>query len=385
MRTEPFVLFSLICMIAIAASTFTALFPKLRLPTAVLELLLGIFLGKSGLHTLPIPSWFHDASSLGLLYLMFLAGLEIRPPQKGTPQTARVPYLLIFSMFAQTAALSILAGQLLIHLGWSSDPLLSSFIFATTSLGILVPVLHERGLSASRFGQLILLTAVTADIATATLIGIALPTRSSAFSIPLQLITMTSLGFLLYFASRMFLRGMRSRVPMARRGAFGMRGALAIVMVCGATARVIGAESILAGFTAGLVGSWLARDQHNALRSRLETLGYSLFLPFFFISTGMSLTLTHARIDRVASHLPLYLLLAFAVKIIGSLSMRFQFTWRETFAAGTLLSTRFTLVIAVAALAAHAHLIGQTEEATLLLTALATVILAPLAFSLQNL
>ncbi|KUO96971.1 hypothetical protein ATW55_12995 [Ferroacidibacillus organovorans] len=119
MHTEPFVLFALICVIAIAASTFTALFPKLRLPTAVLELLLGISLGKSGLHALPIPSWFHDASSLGLLYLMFLAGLEIRPSKRGNNETARISYLLIFrslrrpqrSRFWQGVCLFILDGH----------------------------------------------------------------------------------------------------------------------------------------------------------------------------------------------------------------------------------------------------------------------------------
>jgi len=100
-------------------------FPAFRMPTAILEILCGVLVGKSGWHLILPPDWLHVITKLGLLYLMFLAGLEIRiqsAPGAVTNDSKRSQVALASVHFAATMAAALAAGHILLKLGMSTSP-----------------------------------------------------------------------------------------------------------------------------------------------------------------------------------------------------------------------------------------------------------------------
>ncbi len=394
--SSPFFTFSSVFIIAFAMPILALLIPQLRIPTAILEIICGILVGRGGFHLILPPDWMKVVTKIGLLYLMFLAGLEIRIPLKrkkiqpvdtqNTSSSASSKTLVIALVnFLATAALALFAGRLLWQLGLTKNPLLTSLIFATTSLGVVVPILKETELIEKTLGQALLLSSLVADFMTVFLASWVLksPTRPEG-DLGLQMIVLTALGIAIYFTGIFALRIINLKQRIVRVSQLGVRAALAIMAICGTVAMALHAEVILGGFIGGLVYSLLAQDQHEVLRGKLEILGYALFLPMFFVTVGMELDLSHVQFDSVLTNLPIYVLLAFLVKIGSAAAFRPVFTWRETIMGGILMSTRFTLVIAVTTVAAHIKMINGTEEGLLIATAMVTVLLAPFLFNIMS-
>jgi len=384
MLTAPFFTFALVFAIAFIMPFIALSIPAFRLPSAILEILCGMLVGKSGLHLILPPDWLHVITKLGLLYLLFLAGLEIRlhndsDDDSGTGKRQQV--LTAAVHFAATLGLSLLAGRILNYFGMASSPLFTGLMLATTSLGIVVPILKESGWLEKPLGQTLLLAALFADFGTVALIPFTLHVHGLSSGHPaLTLMTLTALGVLLYLSGKKVLATKVLYRTTARSQQLGVRGALALMGVSGAVSQALGGGVILGGFVAGFVCSLLAGEVHEALRKKLEMIGYSFFLPLFFVTVGMDLDLSHIHFMQMVSWLPFYLLAAFAIKLIAAAALWPRYKWRYLLASGALLSTRFTLVIAVALTAARAGVITGTEEGALIGMALFTVVVSPLTF-----
>ena len=144
---------------------------QLRLPVVVGEIIAGILVGRSGLGWVPS----HDAvldllAQFGFVFFMFLVGMEfdfsnlglgkpVRSRTSGSDRSSWNPATLGGLTFALTLALSTAIG------------------LGLTALGVVMPVLKERGLSAGHFGQTILIAALVADFATMLLITVVISAR----------------------------------------------------------------------------------------------------------------------------------------------------------------------------------------------------------------
>ena len=74
---------------------------------------------------------------------------------------------------------------------------------------------------------------------------------------------------------------------------------------------------------------------------KMEAIGFGFFVPIFFIMVGVSFDLPALLSSSKALLLvPLLLVVAYAIKLLATLLYRLNFSWRETLAAGTLLSSR---------------------------------------------
>ncbi len=116
-------------------------------------------------------------SDIGLAFLMFLAGMEIDfgklfpPHEKEEPNPGPNLPGLAFIVYLLTLFMAIPGAFLLTRLGLEGDPYLLAFVLSATSLGVLLPVLKERGLLQQPSGQLIFLTALLADFVTVLFIN----------------------------------------------------------------------------------------------------------------------------------------------------------------------------------------------------------------------
>src|SRR3954452_17297614 len=141
----------IVVAVAFAVPFLLGLFPAVRLPSVVLEILAGILIGPSALAIAHVDQTVAVISLLGLAFVLFLAGLEI-DFTKLRGRLLRVTGLGFVASFV--IALAVALG--LKATGLIEPRLLVGIILCATSLGVLVPVLKDAGESGSTFGQLII-------------------------------------------------------------------------------------------------------------------------------------------------------------------------------------------------------------------------------------
>jgi Trk K+ transport system NAD-binding subunit len=160
-----------------------------------------------------------------------------------------------------------------------------------------------------------------------------------------------------------------------------LRGSLALALFFIVLAQTVGSENILGAFLAGVIVSMLARDEGSALREKLDAIGYGFFIPIFFIMVGVDFNLPALLDSRSALLLvPVLVVIAYLVKILPALLFRVAYTWRESMAAGSLLSARLSLIIAASAIGLELGVITEAVNAAVILIALITCTLSPLLF-----
>jgi Kef-type K+ transport system membrane component KefB len=130
----------LVMVVAFAAPLTLGLFPRLQLPSVVLEIVAGIVIGPSLLGWAEVDQAVQVVALIGLAFLLFLAGLEIEF-QKLRGSVLR----LSAAGFALSFAIAVAVALLLSAGGLVDTPLLVAIILCSTSLGVLVPVLKDAG------------------------------------------------------------------------------------------------------------------------------------------------------------------------------------------------------------------------------------------------
>ncbi len=383
-------------------------FKRLRLPIVVGEILAGIVIGRSGFgwvtHEEPLLTLLAE---FGFVFLMFLAGTEIdfanlnvertgnlsdrgarsERPATGAHGHRRVgPFSIGLLSFLLTLALSTVVGLVLMRLGLVRNPWMMALIMSTTSLGVVMPVLKEQGLTRGRFGQTILIAALIADFATMLLITIVVATVSHGLRLDILLI---SVLFVVFFI--LYRLGIMDSVQAVRRrlddlshatARLKIRGAFTVMLLFVVLAETLGAEIILGAFIAGAMLSLISTREDMEAMHQLEAVGFGFFIPIFFIMVGANFNLgVLISSPGALLFLPFLVLAAFLVKMLPALFFRLQFTWRETFSAGFLLSSRLSLIVAASAIGLQLGIISESINAMIILVAVVTVTAAPLIFN----
>lgn len=387
----------LISALAFVVPLVSARLRWLQAPTVVLEILAGIVIGRSGLGLVHDDQTLNFLSRFGFVYLMFLAGLEINFRQLRVQWDSRKhtslrdsSFFLASAMFVGTAILSLLSAWLLTSTGLvdSRSPILLALIFGTTSVGVVVPTLKEKGETGGKAGQLILLSAILADVLTIASFTVALFLLTTGLSWNLLIF------FGMFAALYGFVRGYRfleSRAFMDRalHGSksssvqIKVRGSLALLLVFVALAEIIGAEVVLGAFLAGALISKFHPRAHDLLVDKLEALGYGFFVPLFFIMVG-------AHFDAAAltggwSTLVMLLALlaaAYAVKVVPALFFLVpRFGFKQGLSSGMLLGARLTLIIAISAVALDLDMISEGTNSAIILLAIFSCTLSPILYA----
>src|ERR1700730_174948 len=136
--------------IALAAPVLVSLAPRVRLPAVVLEIVLGILVGPSGLGWVRVDAPVSVLALIGLSFLLFLAGLELDV----SSLRGRVGRIML--AYGASLALALTGGAAIRLLDGDSDTLFVGIALASTSLGLVVPVLRDAGESFSSYGQFVL-------------------------------------------------------------------------------------------------------------------------------------------------------------------------------------------------------------------------------------
>jgi Kef-type K+ transport system membrane component KefB/Trk K+ transport system NAD-binding subunit len=371
-------------------------FKRLRIPIVVGEIIVGIIIGRSGLHVVGEDPVLEVLGLLGFAYLMFLSGLEVDfeaiLPRPGVfPESWRErlsnPMGLGILAFAATLILALLAGRGLHILDAADDPWLMALILSTTSLGLVMPVLKERGLTATAYGQTLLVASVIADFATMLLVSIYAVLITEGLSPEVMLVLILFGAFITFYRlARLANRRLPGLAVMRNLSQattqLDVRGAFALGLAFIVLAQGVGAEMILGAFLGGALISLMSNKGSSDMRSKLESFGYAFFIPIFFIMVGVSFDLPALVSSPQALLLvPVILVLAYGIKFAAAQVFRLAYTPRETMAGGALLSSRLSLIIAVSAIGLQLGSIDAATNSAIILVAIVTSTVSPLLFN----
>ncbi|MFC2046610.1 monovalent cation:proton antiporter family protein [Chloroflexota bacterium] len=395
-ETQSFVPLLIVVALAFLVPLVLARFRRLRLPVVVGEILVGIVIGDSGLGLVGHEPMLEMLALLGFAFLMFLSGLEVdfdailpRPGVLAGSWRERLsnPLSLGVVVFALTLGLALLASWGLRAVDAADDPWLMALILSTTSLGLVMPVLKERGLTSGLYGQALLVAAVVADFVTMLLVSVYAVVRIEGLSpqVLLVLLLLGAFGTAYRLAHLAFRRFPGLTLPQGLSGGttqIHVRGAFAVALAFIALAQGLGAEMILGAFLGGALISLLSDRGASDLRQKLDVFGYAFFIPIFFIMVGVRFDLAALFDSRQTLLLvPVLLVLAYGVKLVASTALRIRFSWRETLAGGALLSSRLSLIIAISAIGLALGSIDAATNSAIILVAIVTSTVSPLIFN----
>lgn len=351
-------------------------------PVVVAEILAGIIVGKSGLNIVQSEMWLEVLSSLGFIFLMFLSGLEIdfslfrqRTKPSKEPNAFRAASFVFLLIFG----LSYLLSLTFVQFGLVSNSFFMTLIISTVSLGVVVPVLKDGNVSKTSIGQTILLTAVIADLVTMVLLAVFVGLHSTSGQSMWLLLLLFAAGVILYIAARWFRK--LHFIEHLRKGSIQIdtRAVFALILILVGLSERVGAESILGAFLAGVLVSLLSPNPE--ITEKLESIGYGLFIPIFFVMVGINLELW-SIVQNPSSMLiiPLLLVAFFLSKLVPSLILRKWYSWNIVVSSSILLTSTLSLVIAAAQIGEKLGIIEGSLSAAFVLSAVITCIAGPILF-----
>jgi len=320
-------------------------------------------------------------SLMGLAILLFLAGLEIDFSRlRGRLlQLALVGWALSFAI-AFAVALLLKAVDLV------ETPLLVAIILCATSLGVIIPVLKDVGELDSKFGQLILAAASIADFGAVILLSFFFSGEGGPGSTAVLLAAFIGLLAVTFVVVRGAERSRRIDDDLLRlqdsSAQIRVRAAMLLMIAFVALAQALGLEVILGSFAAGALLSMLDQDRrmtHANLRVKLEAIGFGLFIPVFFVTSGIRFDLS-ALLDKPSNlaMVPIFLVALLAVRGTPAITYRGLIGRRRAAIAGVLQATSLPFIVAATAIGQELDLMGSAEASALVAAGLLSVLIFPI-------
>lgn len=382
----------IIISLAVAVPMLLSKFKKVTIPGVVGEILVGIIIGESGFNLIHDGVEIEFLNSFGFAFLMFLSGLEVDFSLLRTTKENRKdkiyekPIALGVLIFIGTLIMSFAFSFALERYGLVGNSMLMTLILSTTSLGIVVPILKERNIISTEYGQTILMAALVADFATMVLITVFISFRTNGANFRAFLVVILFMVFFIFlrvgrkFVDNEVLREMTNALSNTT-AQIKVRGSFALILVFIALANLLGTEVILGAFLAGAIVSILGDREASDLHYKLDAIGYGFFIPIFFILVGVSFDLQAVLANPKSMILvPILILIVYVVKLVPSLLLLKKFETKKTIAAGFLLSSRLSLIIAASSIGLELGLITSEVNAAIILVAIITCTFSPMLF-----
>ncbi|MHC1739959.1 MAG: cation:proton antiporter [Anaerolineaceae bacterium] len=382
----------ILVIILIAAKLAGYLSTLIHQPAVFGELLIGVLLGPSLFNIINLPiitsthlnDYISELGEIGVLLLMFLAGLELR--LKDLARNTRVAAVSGILGVVLPVSLGLLFGELT---GMDfNHSLFLGLTLGATSVSISAQVLIELKKIQSKVGLALLGAAVFDDVLVILLLStfLALLSGGSNFiEIALVFVRMLvflslSIAFGLWVLPR--LTRLVNRLPISQ-GVTTL--AIIILLVYGLAAELLGGMAAITGtFIAGLM--FARTPEKGIIESNLHSLAYAFFVPIFFVSIGLSVDLKSMDLNL------LWIILGIsAIAIIGKIigagggSLLTHFSWREAIQLGIGMVSRGEVGLIIAKLGLDSgYLSARIFSAIvgmILITTLATPPLLRLAFN----
>jgi len=372
----------IVVAIGLFAPLALGLFPRFRLPAIVLEIVLGIVIGPSGLGWVTPDLPVSILALVGLAFLLFLSGLEIDLQRlRGRILKLTALGFVVSFVIALVVGLGLQAG------GFVKSPLFVAIVLVATSLGVIVPVLKDSGNISTSFGQLVIAAASIADFGAIILLSLFFSGNGSTSTAGTLILLglFGSVVVLVGLAIAGFERSMKLSGVLARlqdtTAQIRVRAAFVLLIGFTALADQVGLETILGAFAAGALVSLIDRDEamtHPQFRLKLEAAGFGIFIPIFFVTSGLRFDLNalFASTSTVA-RVPLFLLAIYLARGLPALVYVRLVGRSRSVIAGVLQATSLPFIVAATQIGLQLGVVTRASAAGLVAAGLLSVVISP--------
>lgn len=365
-------------LIVFSGVFFSMLSIRTHIPWAVMLIIGGVVFGPGVLGLMTVDPTINFIGQIGLVFLMFMAGLETKMSQFQEFQKN-----LLF-LAAINGIVPFLAGFGVVWLlGYEfMTALIVGIIFVSSSIAVVIPTLEVTGMLKTKLGQSVVITTVLQDITSLVLLSLLLQSVSPVTEVPLYVFYPVLLGVLI--ALRLFIPRLRAWVVQMTTDSpdlFQLEFRSTFLMLIGTVIafELLGLHPIVAGFFSGLVLADSIRSK--VLKEKIQTISYGVFIPTFFIVVGLQTDISvFSDIETV-----LFAMIALVVALVVSKyssgyfaarTVGFGVTESKFFAATSL--PQLSTTLATAFVAFSLGLIDQTLLTSLVMLSVVTVLLSPL-------
>ena len=370
---SPIATFVLLLAIALI---IPPLFERLKLPGLVGLLAAGVLFGGSALGWLdPKSETMKLLSEIGKIYLMFVAGLEIDLAlfQRTRNRSLSFGILTFIIPFVSGVAVG-----LFFNFGWLAAVLIGSLLASHTLLAY--PIVQRLGVVGDEAVTVTVGATIFTDVAALVVLAICLGISKGDFT-TLKLVTLLgSLG--LYAIAVLF--GLKRLAEAFFRATGKDEGnqflfVMLSVFLAAVVAQLIGVESIIGAFLAGLAINSVIGD--GPVKEKTEFLGGVLFIPMFFVNMGLLLNLE--ALGNLLANIALPVLIVGALiasKLLAALGTKllFGYSWPQTWTMWSLSLPQVAATLAAALVGYQANIINVQVFNSVILLMLVTAIMGPL-------
>ena len=366
-------------VILLAGVFFSEIFRTVHLPYVLSLIVAGIIIGPLGLNLVTLNPSIILLGSIGAIFLMFMAGLEVK-----------TDYLT--KIWKKIALCALINGGIPGFVGFIISylfgyelitSLLIGVIFISSSVAIILPTLQEKKLIGTNFGSVLVGSVVVEDVVSLLLVSMILQItdQTSILPLPLFIIVVVVSVFLI----RNFLPKIevgffsRSRKGVEEKVQFVFISLIAIAIYF----ELLGMHAIVAGFLVGLVLSKTIKDK--PIESKLHVLSYGLFIPIFFLEVGIEtdLTVFFQPSNAILLSLVIVVGLIFSKVSSGYICGKLMgFSQKERFLFGVSSLPQLSTSLAVTFTALERGLIDPNLQVSIVILSVTTVLITPLIVGL---
>lgn len=276
---DPVLAYAVLLTVILTANLLSR---KIKIPSITGLIFAGILIGPHGLKILPASEIVELFAGVGILYIMFLAGLDIDMGDFQRNKNRSLFFGAVTFLIPQT--IGTLAGVYILGLGRASSILMAS-MFASHTL-ISYPAASRLGIVRSEAVNITVGGTMITD--TAALLVLAVIASSVKGTLDVYFWPMITLSLAVFIAAvawsyprlgKWFFRNVSD-------GVLQYIFVMALLFAAGFAAELAGVEAIIGAFLAGLALNRLIPPS-SPLMNRIEFVGNALFIPFFLISVGM--------------------------------------------------------------------------------------------------
>ncbi|MDT2742429.1 cation:proton antiporter [Lactococcus garvieae] len=363
-------------LILVASLVATLIARRIRIPAVVGQILIGIVLAPAALGWLQGGHTIEVLSEIGVILLMFLAGLE---SDLGVLKKNFKPALLV-ALAGVLVPLLVFWGVTTM-MGYAfSTAIFYGIVFAATSVSITVEVLQEYGKLSTKAGSIILGAAVVDDILAVLALSIFTSTQSSSGNLPKQ--------FFMEFLFLLFLVLVHKSIPKVWRFveklpvyAKNTTAALILCLVLSLLADAAGMSAVIGSFFAGLALS--QTDVSHKIEEYSSAIAYVVFIPVFFVSIAISVTF-----ESIFQHPILILfftLLAVLTKFIPAyfIGKSTGLTSSDSALVGTGMVSRGEMALIIAQIGLASQVINSDIYSELVIVIILSTLIAPFLIKLS--
>lgn len=363
-------------LILVASLVATLIARRIRIPAVVGQILIGIVLAPAALGWLQGGHTIEVLSEIGVILLMFLAGLE---SDLGVLKKNFKPALLV-ALAGVIVPLLVFWGVTTM-MGYAfSTAIFYGIVFAATSVSITVEVLQEYGKLSTKAGSIILGAAVVDDILAVLALSIFTSTQSSSGNLPKQ--------FFMEFLFLLFLVLVHKSIPKVWRFveklpvyAKNTTAALILCLVLSLLADAAGMSAVIGSFFAGLALS--QTDVSHKIEEYSSAIAYVVFIPVFFVSIAISVTF-----ESIFEHPILILfftLLAVLTKFIPAyfIGKSTGLTSSDSALVGTGMVSRGEMALIIAQIGLASQVINSDIYSELVIVIILSTLIAPFLIKLS--